>query len=164
MITERFAVDKMLGRLATWLRLIGQDAIYGSHLGGSSLIRQARTERRTILTRDHRVLRAATGLPVIFITSNDVRDQLSQVINSCHIDPFAALFSRCTRCNTPVVVTLKTDVAQRVPPYVFATQERFASCPDCGRVYWPGTHYDRVREQLQSLGYRPSTDTWRVNS
>ena len=156
MTTPRFAVDTMLGRLATWLRLIGQDATYGSHLGGRSLIRQARAEGRTILTRDHRVRRAATGLSVIFVTSDDFREQLRQVIHACGLDPFAALFTRCIACNTPVVPVLKAGVAHKVPPYVFATQEHFARCPRCSRTYWPGTHNDRVREQLERMGYQRS--------
>ena len=155
MSTTRFAVDTMLGRLATWLRLIGQDATYGSHLGGRSLIRHARAERRTILTRDHRVPRLASGLAVIFISSDDFHEQLRQVIHACALDPFAALFARCIACNTPVVAVLKAAVANQVPPYVFATQEHFARCPRCLRVYWPGTHCDRVREQLQQMGYQP---------
>lgn len=155
MVTHRFAVDKMLGRLATWLRLIGCDTTYGSHLAGSSLIRHARTEARTILTRDHRVLRAATGLSVLFIASNDFRQQLCQVIHACHLDPFAALFTRCTACNTPVAVVLKAQVEDQVPAYVFATHEGFARCPSCHRIYWPGTHDDRVREQLRLMGYEP---------
>lgn len=145
----------MLGRLATWLRLIGQDAIYGSHLGGRSLIRQARAENRTILTRDHRVRRTATGLSVIFVTSDDFRAQLRQVTHACGLDPFAALFTRCIACNTLVVPVLKAAVANQVPPYVLATQEHFARCPHCSRIYWAGTHNDRVREELERMGYQP---------
>ena len=159
MVTHRFAVDKMLGRLATWLRLIGQDATYGSHLAGRTLIRQARAEDRTILTRDHRLLRAASDLSVIFVASDDVREQLRQVIHACDLDPFAALFTRCIACNTRVVAVLKAEVADRVPAYVFATQEHFARCPQCLRIYWPGTHCDRVRELLLAVGYqRPTRD------
>jgi len=159
MIAQRFAVDKMLGRLATWLRLLGQDTIYGSHLGGGTLIRRARNEGRTILTRDHRALRAARELPLVFIVSNDFREQLRQVIDACRFDPFAQLFSRCTRCNTPVSAVPKADVAERVPPYVFETQQRFACCSRCGRVYWAGTHDARVREQLRALGYTEPSAT-----
>lgn len=155
MSSTRFAVDTMLGRLATWLRLIGQDATYGAHLGGRSLIRHARAEHRTILTRDHRVARAATGLSVIFITSDDFREQLRQVLHACALDPFTALFTRCIACNTPVVAALKAEVANKVPPYVFSTHEHFARCPQCSRIYWPGTHYDRAREQLEGMGYQP---------
>jgi hypothetical protein len=160
MITHRFAVDKMLGRLATWLRLIGQDALYGSQLGGRSLIRQARSEGRIILTRDQRVVRAASDLCVLVVASDDFREQLLQVVLACHIDPFAALFTRCTVCNTPVVAVLKAEVADQVPPYVFSTQEHFARCARCHRIYWSGTHYDRVREQLPiMMGYQEPSGT-----
>ena len=47
----RFAADIMLGRLAKWLRIIGEDVIYGRHLTGYGLIRAARLENRLILTR-----------------------------------------------------------------------------------------------------------------
>lgn len=150
-----FAVDKMLGRLGTWLRLIGQDATFGSHLSGRSLIRHARAENRTILTRDHRLTRAAAGLSLIFVESDSVRPQLRQIIHACQLDPFAALFTRCTWCNTCVVAVPKTEVADMVPPYVFAIHEQFARCPCCRRIYWSGTHADRVREELHAMGYEP---------
>ena len=159
MITHRFAVDKMLGRLATWLRLIGQDAIYGSQLGGRSLVRQARTEGRIILTRDQRLVRTASDVCVLAVASDDFRQQLRQVVLACQVDPFATLFTRCTECNTPVVAVLKAEVADQVPPYVFATQEHFARCPRCHRIYWSGTHSARVREQLRAMGYREPSGT-----
>jgi hypothetical protein len=56
-MVHRFAVDKMLGRLATWLRIVGQDATYGAHLSGQTLVRHARAEGRTILTRNLRLRR-----------------------------------------------------------------------------------------------------------
>ena len=47
-----FAADRMLGRLAKWLRILGYDVIYGQHLSGHGLIRAARADGRLILTRD----------------------------------------------------------------------------------------------------------------
>ena len=35
MTDVKFAADRMLGRLVKWLRIIGQDVIYGPHLTGS---------------------------------------------------------------------------------------------------------------------------------
>ena len=159
MITHRFAVDKMLGRLATWLRLIGQDAIYGSQLAGRSLIRQARSEGRIVLTRDRRVVRAASDLCVLIVASDDFREQLRQVLLVCHVDPFTALFTRCTKCNTPVIAVPRGEVADHIPPYVFSTQEHFARCTRCHRIFWSGTHCERVREQLRMMGYTESSET-----
>jgi len=156
METPRFAVDKMLGRLATWLRLIGEDATYGAHLAGRTLIRHARTDHRTLLTRDSRFLHEASCPEYLFIPSSDFRDQLRQVVAAFHLDPFARLFTRCARCNDAVIAVRKSEVSHRVPSYVYSTQELFAQCPRCRRVYWPATHYARIRDELTAMGFRAS--------
>lgn len=157
MTPQRFAVDTMLGRLATWLRLLGQDATYGSHLSGRTLLRHARAEGRTILTRDHRLLREAGRQPILFVEGDRLRDQLLQVVHAFAIDPVGHIFTRCSRCNAPVSPTAKSDVEGRVPPYVFNTQERFVRCPVCQRIYWMGTHYDRVHAELRAMGVGQTT-------
>jgi len=150
----RFAVDRMLGRLATWLRLIGEDASWGAHLSGQALLRHASTQRRIVLTRDRHLLRCQSGPRVVLITSDHVREQLRQVVELFALDPFAHIFSRCVRCNQPVETIAKTDVRDLVPSYVFATQARFARCPQCRRIYWPATHHDHVHRELEVLTAR----------
>src|SRR5512145_3521536 len=93
-----FAADFMLGRLTKWLRLMGQDVIYGRHLTGYGLIRAARREDRLILTRDRR-LKQKQPPPVLFIESDRCREQLRQVVKACRLDPMARPFSRCAECN-----------------------------------------------------------------
>jgi len=156
--SPRFAVDKMLGRLAAWLRLLGQDATYGGHLGGRALVRHARDEQRTILTRDRKLLRERNAPPIVFIDSDHFRDQVAQVVRACGLDPVAHLFHRCLRCNETVVAVPKAAVAGRVPPYVFDTQSDFARCPRCGRIFWPGTHVERVRAELRAMGLSVPSD------
>ena len=150
-----FAVDRMLGRLAVWLRLLGYDATYGAHLTGRSLIRQARTEGRMILTRDRRLLQERNAPRMLFIARDHFRDQLRQVVAACNIDPFAHIFTRCSPCNAPVEAVSKDTVSGHVPAFVFATQEHFVRCSRCGRIYWPATHCERVRDELRRLGCRP---------
>jgi len=158
MAPTQFAVDKMLGRLAAWLRLLGYDATYGGHLGGRTLVRHARQEQRTILTRDHKLLRERNTPPIVFIESDHFRDQVGQVVRACGLDPLAHLFHRCLRCNEAVVAVPKSAVAGRVPPYVFDTQSDFARCPRCGRIFWPGTHVERVRAELRAMGLSVPSD------
>ena len=156
--STRFAVDKMLGRLASWLRLLGQDATYGGHLGGRALVRHARDEQRIIVTRDRKLLRERNAPLMVFIDSDHFRDQVGQVVRACGLDPVADLFHRCLRCNEAVVAVPKSAVAGRVPPYVFDTQSDFARCPSCGRIFWPGTHVARVRAELHAMGLSPPSD------
>jgi len=159
MAPPRFAVDKMLGRLATWLRILGYDTTYGAHLGGRTLVRHARVQERIVLTRDRRLLRERPCPPLLFITSDHFRDQLRQVINAYRLDPFALLFTRCARCNLKVSPIPRERVVERVPPYVADTQTQFVICPGCGRLYWPATHVESARQELETLGFKcPSSN------
>jgi uncharacterized protein len=146
-----FAADRMLGRLAKWLRIIGQDVIYGPHLTGYGLIRAARAENRLILTRDRR-LKQKQPPAFLFIDSNHYRDQLRQVIKECGLELSKNLFARCSECNTVLQTRAKETVEELVPPYVFSTQEKFSWCPTCRRVYWPATHHQKMLEELKNIG------------
>jgi uncharacterized protein len=146
----KFAADRMLGKLAKWLRIIGQDVIYGEHLSGYGLIRAARAENRLILTRD-RGLKRKQPPDFLFIESDHYREQLRQVIRACHLNPLERAFTRCLECNTLLEGRSKLSVEKIVPPYVFTTQENFSWCPKCRRVYWPATHHQRMLEELKSL-------------
>jgi uncharacterized protein len=146
----RFAADVMLGRLAKWLRVLGQDVIYGRHLSGAGLIHAARQENRIVLTRD-RQLRLKRPQDSIFIESNDFRDQLRQIVSTFHLIPGDDLFKRCLICNSLLQPRSKVSVKQAVPEYVFSTQEHFFSCTNCRRIYWPATHHQKMLQELKNL-------------
>ena len=148
----KFVADKMLGRLARWLRIIGQDVTYGPHLCGYGLVRAARREGRLILTRD-RAIAKKNPPAYLLIRSDDFREQLKQVIEAYGLEPLKDAFTRCVECNTPFEPVAKGDVERKVPPYVFATQEMFSFCRKCQRVYWPATHQQKMLEELKSLGF-----------
>ena len=148
----KFVADKMLGRLARWLRIIGQDVDYGSHLSGYGLIRAARREGRLILTRD-RGLRRLKPPSYLLIQSDHFRDQLKQVIRDCGLDPLKYIFTRCVECNTPLEPIAKKSIEKKVPPYVFSTQEKFSLCRCCQRIYWAATHLQKMIDELKTLGF-----------
>ena len=147
----KFAADRMLGRLVKWLRVLGCDVIYGSHLTGYGLIRSARAEERLILTRDRR-LKQKQPPAFILIESDHYRDQLRQVVRACRLEFGGKLFTRCLECNSLLQVRSKETVEKLVPAYVFSTQERFSWCAHCRRVYWPATHQQKMVEELKQLG------------
>ncbi|HEY3303050.1 MAG TPA: Mut7-C RNAse domain-containing protein [Candidatus Binatia bacterium] len=146
----QFAADKMLGRLARWLRIIGQDVIYGPELSDAGLIRAARREDRLILTRD-RALGKKNPPPYLLIQSDHFREQLRQVIEEYGLDPLKDAFTRCVECNARFEPVEKAEVEGKVPPYVFATQEKFSFCRKCRRLYWPATHQERILQELKAL-------------
>jgi uncharacterized protein len=150
----KFATDRMLGKLAKWLRIMGQDVIYGQHLSGYGLIRTARMENRLVLTRD-RKLRQKQPPDFLFIESDHYREQLRQVIQACGLSPLDKPFTRCLECNLILQPRSKAAIEKTVPAYVFSTQENFFGCPKCRRVYWPATHHQRMIEELRELDLHP---------
>ena len=145
----RFLVDSMLGRLAKWLRILGYDTLYFSSLDDNDLVRIARAEGRMVLTRDRLMVRRR-GIDSLFIESDDFMEQIRQLFHDLNLK-LDRSFSRCPVCNSPLQGVAKEAVRERVPPYVFRTQERFSLCPQCGKIYWRGTHWQRMRERLKRL-------------
>ncbi len=141
----------MLGRLASWLRLLGYDTVY-SDARDHELARQARAENRVLLTRDAQ-LAARRGIRALLIESDALEEQLPQVVETFGLTQSEA-FSRCPTCNTPLHAIGKAAVKERVPPYVFENHTVFRECPECDKVYWRGSHWKRVRDQLEGLGIR----------
>jgi len=45
----------------------------------------------------------------------------------------------------------KAAIAHRLPERVAALHENFTHCAGCDRVYWPGTHYERMRAALAPI-------------
>jgi len=152
----RFAVDRMLGRLARWLRILGHDVAYGPHLRGRTLIDRAREDGRLILTRDTRLVRQQHLPPCLFIESDHFREQLRQVAAAIPLGG-SPLLQRCLDCNTRLEDVSRDRVRERVPPFVWQTAERFLACPRCHHVYWPATHRAHMLRELAALGIPPGT-------
>jgi uncharacterized protein len=54
-------------------------------------------------------------------------------------------FSRCLECNAPLRPAAADEIAARLPPMIAATRQVFVLCTGCGRVYWQGSHWRRLR-------------------
>ena len=142
----KLLADCMLGRLAKWLRLLGYDTAYDNVASDPELARRSRAEGRVLLTRDHE-LAHRRGLQTLLIQSEVLEEQVREVQDALGAPPNPAL-SRCSVCNVVLEPATPEEIADRVPPYVLRTQTAFRRCSGCGRVYWPGTHLQAMREQL----------------
>ena len=140
----------MLLRLARWLRLLGADVIADASLTGADLLKIARADNRVLVTRDKRL---RTAPDVFFVEGNAIRSQLREVVGRFGLDPRAIALTRCSRCNVVLTPVARELVSRRVPPYVFASHDRFAECGGCGRIYWPETHPARMHAMLDSIAF-----------
>lgn len=147
----RFFADSMLGKLARWMRVLGYDVEYEREIDDAELVRRAIKEDRIILTRDTLLVkrRRARGRS-FFIESDYIGDQLKRVALRFKTGPESAL-TRCLRCNAILEDVTKEAVEGKVPPYVFKTQERFSICFACGRIYWAGTHKEKMLKDVERL-------------
>jgi uncharacterized protein with PIN domain len=145
----RFVADRMLQRLARWLRLMGADVICDAALSGAQALRLAREQGRVMLTRDKRLRTAPDAL---YIQSQLFRDQLREVIARYPFDARRAAFTRCANCNEPLHEVSREAVVRRVPPFVYAAHAKFAICDHCDHVYWDATHREHALREIAALG------------
>jgi uncharacterized protein len=147
----QFIADVMLGKLTKWLRVMGIDVLYDPDATDVQLLRRAECRGRILLTRDRHMVRRRGVPQCLYIESDYYHEQVRQVIQAFHLADRLQLFSRCLQCNQHLDAVHKEVVADRVPPYVYATQIAFKYCAICHRVYWGGTHRDNMLRQLQAM-------------
>lgn len=146
----RFIADEMLGRLAKWLRILGYDTAYIRHIRDSELLRLSVGENRVLLTRDSLLIRRRGLKNFLFISYDEPFEQIKQVVREFNIPYPTEPFTRCVICNTLLEPLTREDACRTVPEYVCKTQEVFGRCPECHKIYWKGTHYERME---RILGY-----------
>jgi uncharacterized protein with PIN domain len=138
-----FLVERTLGRLARWLRMLGWDARLAER------VPPAGREGLVVLTRRHAL---ADRPGILFVSSDMLEDQLAQVLGELSLEPEPEkLFSRCLDCNRLVVVITRDEAIPLVPEHILHTSPRFTRCPQCGKVFWPGSHGARAGAKLEKI-------------
>ncbi|MDX1647969.1 MAG: Mut7-C RNAse domain-containing protein [Longimicrobiales bacterium] len=174
----RFMADAMLGRLARWLRTLGYDTAFDPAITDEELVRRGLQERRHILTRDRRLFREWRVAGTL-LESQKPLTQLREVIRRFGLQRPRRLFTRCRECNDeldPVTLDalegeIPDGVARRIRRLEGdpepGTGTRLARCPGCGRIYWEGTHTERMRAVVDAAfeesGGRRTEGGWSMN-
>lgn len=153
----KFVVDAMLGRLARWLRIMGVDVLYPKHLSDDELVVLANKQERTLLTKDAHLLREKK-VDGYLVRSQAWEDQLREVLDEFNLHDQVNPFSRCPECNQLLEEVRKEQVAESVPELVYQFQDQFYRCPDCHRIYWNGTHVERMARKLETIF---NSDKWK---
>lgn len=146
-----FIADAHLGGLARFLRMLGFDTLHDPALHDADIRRLAHDERRIVLTRDRELLKCREIARGAYVHAIRVESQLAEVAARYRLAERARPFTLCLRCNVPLEPVDKAAVAGRLPESVRRVQEEFTRCPGCDRIYWPGSHYRRMRSVLTGL-------------
>lgn len=146
----RFLCDEMLGKLARLLRFAGYDtALAAQGAPDAALLRQALAEERWLVTRD-RTLAAETKPRSVLVRDDGLMDQARSLARELPVDWLREPFTRCAVDNAPLRPASLDEIA-RMPLSSQALPGPFRACPQCGRLYWPGSHVKRMLARLQLL-------------
>ncbi len=149
--TPRFVLDVHLGKLAHYLRMLGFDSAFDKDADDDALIMQSREEERALLSRDRRLLRREEITRQYCVRGDDPRLQLIEVLDRFDLYGVVSPFTRCMECNTLLHAICKEEILLCIPPQVEAVFNDFQRCPACDRVYWRGSHYNRMKQFIDSL-------------
>ncbi len=156
----KFIADNMLGKLAKWLRILGFNTSYPKYAKDVELVFISASEDRILLTRDTGIIKRKGLKNYLFIRSDFWKDQLIEVIEAFHLRDVLSeekFFTICPICNEELKPIEKDEVIGRVPHYVFCTTNEFSVCPSCKKIYWKGTHIEKIKGILGYLSSKTST-------
>ena len=150
----RFVVDANLGKLARYIRMLGMDALYDNQFEDAEIIRISRDENRIILTRDLGILKQNAVSRGYFLRSPDPGTQLKEVV--CRFDLYADIspFSRCMECNGALEAIEKEKIIDSLDKETASIFHEFFLCSKCTKIYWKGSHYERMVEMIEALAKR----------
>ena len=147
----RFVVDTHLGRLATYLRLLGFDALYNTKRDDRDLSQISAHENRILLTRDCGLLKRGEVVHGCLVRTTEPKQQVIEVLRRFDLFSAVAPFRRCLRCNTVLNPVSKESILERLPPRTRENYEEFRTCPSCSRIYWGGSHYAHMQRLVQHV-------------
>jgi uncharacterized protein with PIN domain len=143
-----FIADAHMGGLARMLRMLGFDTVYDNALDDPQIVACASAERRVVLTRDRELLKCRDILRGCFVHALRPEAQLREVARRYGIALHMRPFTLCLHCNLPLDIAEPHAVVDRVPDRIRAHYRQFMHCPGCGRIYWEGSHWERMRSIL----------------
>jgi uncharacterized protein with PIN domain len=148
---SRFIADAHLGGLARLLRLTGFDTLYDNHFDDAEIVAIAVREGRIVLTRDRELLKRRELTHGCFVHALKPERQAAEIFARLDLARSARPFALCLECNAPLRPIDKAEVAHRLPADVCARHTRFATCDRCQRVFWEGSHWQRMRAVADRL-------------
>jgi uncharacterized protein with PIN domain len=147
----KFVLDVHLGRLAAYLRIFGFDTLFPENYDDENLARISAEEHRTLLTRDRGLLKRKMVTHGYCVREMNSRRQVAEVLRRFDLYRLITPFLRCVHCNSLLEPVNKEDILDRVEPDTAKYYDEFRRCPTCNRIYWKGTHYERMQAFIAEI-------------
>jgi len=151
-ISYKFILDVHLGKLAKSLRLLGFDTYFDINIPNDKAIATiADIQNRIVLTRDIGLLKHKAIRRGYWLRSQNPLEQLREVIRYFQLENTFKPFTRCLACNNCLAPIAKKDVWDQIPPKTKLYYNEFYHCSNCQRIYWQGSHYEKMRAFILNL-------------
>jgi uncharacterized protein with PIN domain len=147
----RFVADAHLGGLARLLRMLGFDTLFRNDLEDGEIRAISLRDERIVLTRDRELLKCRSITHGCFVHALRPREQLREVVERLQLAANVKPFTLCMHCNLPLSAIDKEAIQERLPRNVAAAYARFHRCQGCDRVYWEGSHWQRMHEMMAGV-------------
>lgn len=147
----QFVLDVHLGKLARYMRLLGFDVLYTNHYSDEQLVKISSEDHRILLTRDINLLKHSLITHGYWMRHVALIPQLKEVIHRFDLKNQIMPFTRCLDCNGLIVPMEKTLATPQVPPIVGAVFSDYHRCSECQKIYWAGSHYEKMRDFVNQL-------------
>ncbi len=154
----KFLCDRMLRKLATWLRIAGYDTLYVADLefdGDEDTYMVYNHTDRILLTRDKELFKRAkaVGRPAFLIKSDDVSMQMAE-LKEIGVR-FELKMERCSVCNTPLRRPSDEEALEVMRREGIREDLRkkyeLWFCERCRKLYWMGSHWKNMMEFLKRV-------------
>jgi uncharacterized protein len=147
----KFVIDVQLGNLARNLRMLGFDSKYQNDFSEDDIVNISLKEKRTILTKNRNLLKRRVITHGYWVRNIAPINQLAEVINQFDLKEQLKEFTRCLDCNSIIQRIDKSEIENKIPKKVKLYFEEFFICTGCGKIYWPGSHYTKMKEKINKI-------------
>ncbi|MCK4661388.1 MAG: Mut7-C ubiquitin/RNAse domain-containing protein [Bacteroidales bacterium] len=147
----KFILDVHFGKLSKYLRLLGFDCFYINDIDDNEIINIAIKEKRIILTRDKGLLKNMNVTHGYWVRSQDSIEQLKEIVKRFHLDSLIKPFYRCIVCNGIIEKASKEKIISELQPNTIKYYDDFYKCSLCGKIYWKGSHYEKMKQFVDKI-------------
>ena len=147
----KFICDVHLGKLATYLRMLGFDTLYENSCDDFAIVRLSGEHKRIILTRDTGLLKMKAVTHGYWIRSDNPEEQTVEVLRRFDAGSSIKPFCRCFVCNSLIKKIAKEDIIHLLEEKTKLYYDEFFQCRSCKKVYWKGSHYLRMKQFVEGI-------------
>jgi len=147
----RFLLDVHLGRLATYLRMLGFDTLYRNDYDDPDLADISASQNRILLTCDRKLLMRKQVSYGYLVRSRKPRQQIAEVLNRYDLADYRSTVARCMECNGIIEDVDKQQIESQLLPLTRQHYDQFYQCNGCHKIYWEGSHFEKMQDFIKSI-------------